>query len=73
MYSDGGVVSREFLIRILKEHGVTVAAQKDSSVGHLVIAKGDTLEVRVIPDMVCRQMVRAFSMKFNIPMHLFYN
>lgn len=73
MQSEDGVVGREFLIRVLIDNGVTVSPQKGSILGHLVIAKGTVLEVRVIPEIVCRQMVRAFSIKFEVPIHLFYN
>jgi hypothetical protein len=67
-----GTVSREFVLRILVEGGVSVAQQKDSDVGMIVLAKGDILDVRVIPDPVSRPMIHRFSREFGIAIHLFY-
>jgi len=73
MQSEDGIVLREFLIRVLIENGVTVTPHQGSTTGHLVLGKGDVLDVRQIPEEVHRRMVHALARKFDIAKHLFYN
>ena len=72
MRSEDGVVGREMVIRVLTENGVSVTPQKNTDLGNLVLAKNGTLEVRKFEDEVGRKLVRALSMKFEIPIHFFY-
>lgn len=72
MQSENGIVGREFVLRVLQENGVSISPQKGTAQGHLVLVKGEILEVRVLEQEVGRRMVRALSLKFSIPIHLFY-
>jgi hypothetical protein len=73
MQSEDGVVGREFVLHVLADEKVTISQQKGSPQGTLVLAKDGVLDVRIIPDPVSRRMIRTFSRKFDIAIHLFYN
>ena len=51
-----GIIQREIVIHVLRAHGVGVIAQQDSLPDMLVLAKGDILEARRIPEWVGRQL-----------------
>ncbi len=39
----------------------------------LVLAKGDLVEARTLPDYVCRRLLQHLHRKFDVPIHHFYN
>lgn len=73
MQSYDGTVPRDYVIRILQESGVSVSPQKGASNGEMVLAKGDVLEVRSLPNPISRKMTHYLARKFDVAIHLFYN
>ena len=68
-----GILKREIAIYVLRAHGVGVIAQQDSLPDMLVLAKGDVLEARRLPEYLGRQLIHYLARKFDIPIHHFYH
>lgn len=68
-----GAVGRDTVIRVLREHGVSISQQQDGPPGMLVLAKGDVLEARRLPTVCRKNLLRRLERKFNIQLAIFYN
>ena len=70
--NDTGRVCKKTVIEVLRAHGVDVSVQ-GSTDGTMILAKGEVLETRVIPDEVGKKLLHYFERTFNVPLHHFYN
>jgi hypothetical protein len=70
---DTGKVCKKTVIEVLRCHGVDVSPQEDSDDGTMILAKGDVLETRVIPDEVGKKLLHYLERTFQVPIYHFYN
>ncbi len=71
--SDPGEVARAIVIRVMRSHGVTVTSQEDGPEGMMILAKGDKLEAKKIPQKCGRKLLHYLSRNYGVPVHIFYN
>ena len=71
--NDTGKVCKKTVIDVLRAHGVDVSMQDGAGDGTMILAKGDYLETRVIPDDVGKKLLHYFERHFGVPLHHFYN
>ena len=66
-------VDRETVLEVLAGEGVSVSYQAGGEPGMLVLAKGDALEVRRIPEVVRKNLLHRLARRFDFPIANFYN
>jgi hypothetical protein len=71
--NDTGKVCKKTVLEVLQAHGVGVSKQEGATDGTMVLAKGEILETRVIPDEVGKKLLHYFERRFKVPLHHFYN
>lgn len=64
-------VPRANVLRVLKDHGVTVVDSKD---GAVTISSADVPpETHLLPDVLQRRMIQRIARRFSIEPHLFWH
>ena len=64
--SETGEVARDVAIMVLRANGVDVSQQADGPQGTLVLAKGDVVEARPLPDRLGRQLLHKNALKHGL-------
>ena len=71
--TDTGKVYKKTVVDVLRAHGVGVSMQDGATDGSMVLAKGEVVETRIIPDEVGKKLLHYFERRFEVPLHHFYN
>lgn len=59
--------------KTLRANGVDVSFQEGGESNMMILAKGDILEVRRIPERVKKKSLHYLSRTFDIPIYIFFN